>query len=101
MPSPANAGPERSLLDQNRVWIKNRDYDEICGQELSPPRREGWREATGWCGFWIRNHPSAPRSRRLCPSFAGGECSLLSPPRRGGVARSAGVVGFVDEGLMQ
>src|SRR5690606_26152945 len=54
---------------------------------------EGWREAPGW---WRFSSPTTPRrrSRRLCPSFAGGERSPLSPPRRGGVARSAGVVAF-------
>src|SRR5690606_9233926 len=39
---------------------------------------EGWRAAPGWSSSWFRNHPSAPRSRRLCPSLARGERSPLS-----------------------
>src|SRR5690606_32922109 len=50
------------------------------------------REAPGWWRFSSSTTPRR-RSRRLCPSFAGGERSPLSPPRQG-VARSAGVVAF-------
>src|SRR5690606_41191635 len=42
---------------------------------------EGWHVVPGWwfssgCDvvFGSANHPSAPRPRRLCPSFTGGEC---------------------------
>src|SRR5690606_4685744 len=41
-----------------------------------------------------RRRTSCPRHRRVLPSFTGGQRPEHSPPRRGGVARSDGVVGF-------
>src|SRR5690606_24067356 len=88
----------------------------VLGPAIPPPRRcrvasapslqegsplhfpllveEGWREATGWWGFEARNHPSAPRPRRLCPSFTGGECFCTFPSssRRGGAKCRGGEV---------
>src|SRR5690606_33958563 len=45
-------------------------------------------------GFQIRRKTTPPRHCRVVPSFTGGQSHALSPPRRGGVARSDGVVRF-------
>src|SRR5690606_9476467 len=55
---------------------------------------EGWREATGWCGFWVCRKTTLRDTVASCPPPRGGQSAKHSPPRRGGVARSDGVMGF-------
>src|SRR5690606_19413751 len=54
---------------------------------------EGWREAPGRWGSRAAG-PPVRGTVASCPPPRGGQNPTRSPPRRGGVARSAGVVGF-------
>src|SRR5690606_41537343 len=86
--------PSAALL---RPALLEEEGKTLCSPLLV---EEGWREATGWWGLKRRGgvarapQDHRPRHCRVLPSFTGGQNQTPSPPRRGGVARSDGVVGF-------
>src|SRR5690606_18343126 len=55
--------------------------------------RRGGAQRRG--GVVDRGRTTCPRHCRVLPSFTGGQRSFFSPPRGGGVARSAGVVWLI------